>query len=145
LYHNDRTVLMFIYLDNYEEITQNMDDARKSQLNSEITSVLNHWSHQFGLYLKRPSHDRFLAIGNNKHLNEIEEEKFVILDYVRELHGEKNNPVTLSIGVGYGEIDLHTLGELAQSSLDLALGRGGDQVTIKDEEGKVRFYGEKTT
>ncbi|HLR53002.1 MAG TPA: DHH family phosphoesterase [Candidatus Avamphibacillus sp.] len=144
LYHNDRTVLMFIYLDNYEEITQNMDDARKSQLNSEITSVLNHWSHQFGLYLKRTSQDRFLAIGNNKLLNEIEEEKFAILDYVRELHGEKNNPVTLSIGVGYGEVDLPTLGELAQSSLDLALGRGGDQVTIKDEEGKVRFYGGKT-
>src|SRR5699024_11334112 len=83
LYHNDRTVLMFIYLDNYEEITQNMDDARKSQLNSEITSVLNHWSHQFGLYLKRTSQDRFLAIGNNKLLNEIDEEKFAILDYVR--------------------------------------------------------------
>src|SRR5690625_703319 len=144
LYHNDRTVLMFIYLDNYEEITQNMDDARKSQLNSEITSVLNHWSHQFGLYLKRTSQDRFLASGNNKIHNQVEEKKFSILDYVRELHRGKSNPVTLSIGVGYGEVDLPVLGELAQSSLDLALGRGGDQVTIKDDEGRVRFYGGKT-
>src|SRR5699024_6343425 len=123
---------------------QNMDDARKSQLNSEITSVLNHWSHQFGIYLKRTSQDRFLAIGNNKLLNEIEEEKFAILDYVRELRGEKNNRVTLSIGVGYGVLDLATLGELGQSSLALALGRGGDQVTIKDDEGNVRFYGRTT-
>src|SRR5699024_7955140 len=61
-----------------------------------------------------------------------------------ELHGEKNNPVTLSMGEGYGEVDLRVLGELAQSSLDLALGRGGDQVTIKEDEGKVRFYGGKT-
>src|SRR5699024_8741374 len=80
-YQNDRTVLMIIYLDNYEEITQNMDDTLKSQLNSEVTSVLNNWSHEFGLYLKRTSQDRFLAIGNNRILNQIEEEKFAILDY----------------------------------------------------------------
>lgn len=143
-YQADRTVLMFIYLDNYEEITQNMDDTLKSQLNSEVTSILNNWSHQWGLYLKRTSQDRFLAIGNNKVLQQLEEDKFSILSYVRELHGEKSNPVTLSIGIGYGEVDLPVLGELAQSSLDLALGRGGDQVTIKDEDGKVRFYGGKT-
>src|SRR5699024_9124846 len=111
---------------------------------SEVTSVLNNWSHECGLYLKRTSQDRFLAIGNNKILNQLEEKKFAILDYVRELHGGKSNPVTLSIGVGRGAGDLHVLGELAQSSLDLALGRGGDQVTIKDDEGRVRFYGGKT-
>lgn len=144
LYQSDRTVLLIIYLDNYEEITQNMDDTLKSQLNSEVTSVLNNWSHECGLYLKRTSQDRFLAIGNNKILNQLEEKKFAILDYVRELHGGKSNPVTLSIGVGHGEVDLPVLGELAQSSLDLALGRGGDQVTIKDDEGRVRFYGGKT-
>src|SRR5699024_5243614 len=93
LYQNDRTVLLIIYLDNYEEITQNMDDTLKSQLNSEVTSVLNNWSHECGLYLKRTSQDRFLAIGNNKILNQLEEKKFAILDYVRELHGGKSNPV----------------------------------------------------
>src|SRR5699024_2755275 len=75
---------------------------------------------------------------------QLEEKKFAILDYVRELHGGKSNPVTLSIGVGHGEVDVPVLGELAQSSLDLALGRGGDQVTIKDDEGRVRCYGGKT-
>lgn len=144
IYKNDRTVLMIIYLDNYDEITQNMDDTLKSQLNSDVTSILNNWSQTFGLYLKRTSQDRFLAIGNNRILSELEEDKFSILNYVRELHGEKSNPVTLSIGVGYGEVGLPMIGELAQSSLDLALGRGGDQVTIKDEEGKVRFYGGRT-
>src|SRR5699024_2036749 len=104
----------------------------------------NNWAQECGIYLKRTSQDRFLAIGNNEILSELEKAKFAILDYVRQLHGEKNNPVTLSIGVGYGEVDLTMLGELAQYSLDLALGRGGDQVTIKDEEGRVRFYGGKT-
>src|SRR5699024_3497129 len=54
------------------------------------------------------------------------------------------SPLTLSIGIGFGNVLLPALGEIAQSSLDLALGRGGDQVAIKDNTGKVRFYGGKT-
>ncbi|WP_060678563.1 DHH family phosphoesterase [Virgibacillus halodenitrificans] len=144
LYYNDQTVLAIIFLDNYEEITQNMDDTTKSQLNSQVTSVLNEWSKSYGLYLKRTSQERFLAVGSKEILKKLEKVKFDILDEVRELNGEQNNPVTLSIGVGAGNVELPVLGQLAQSSLDLALGRGGDQVAIKDETGKVRFYGGKT-
>ncbi|MFD2627358.1 DHH family phosphoesterase [Oceanobacillus kapialis] len=144
LYHDDQTVLAFIFLDNYEEITQNMDDTSKSQLNSRVTEVLNKWSNSYGLYLKRTSQERFLAVGTKDILQQLEKVKFDILDEVREISGEQNNPITLSIGVGQGDVDLPTLGELAQSSLDLALGRGGDQVAIKDDSGKVRFYGGKT-
>ncbi|MBP1971031.1 c-di-AMP phosphodiesterase-like protein [Virgibacillus natechei] len=144
LYHNEKTVIAIIFLDNYEEITQNMDDKTKSQLNSQVTSLLNNWSTENGLYLKRTSQERFLAVGTKQILQNLEKVKFDILDQVREVNGEQNNPVTLSIGVGSGDAELTTLGELAQSSLDLALGRGGDQVAIKDEAGKVRFYGGKT-
>lgn len=146
LYEDEQTVIAIIYLDNYEEITQNMDDTVKSQLNSNVTSVLNHWSNEHGVYLKRTSQDRFLAICTQSILRDLEQTKFGILDTVRELDvaAEQKNPVTLSIGVGLGSTTLPTLGEIAQSSLDLALGRGGDQVTIKDDSGKVRFYGGKT-
>ncbi|CDQ37875.1 MULTISPECIES: DHH family phosphoesterase [Virgibacillus] len=144
LYHNEQTVISFIFLDNYEEITQNMDDTNKSHLNSQVTSVLNKWANHYGLYLKRTSQERFIAVGSKEILASLEKAKFEILDEVRELSGERNTPVTLSIGVGVGNVDIPTLGELAQSSLDLALGRGGDQVAIKDESGKVRFYGGKT-
>ena len=146
LYDEEQAIIAIIYLDNYEEITRNMDDTLKSQLNSEVTSVLNNWSRQYGLYLKRTSQDRFIAVGTHKLLDELEKSKFSILDDVRKIDGEheQKNPVTLSIGVGLGTVPLPTLGELAQSSLDLALGRGGDQVVIKDESGKVRFYGGKT-
>ncbi|WP_106495713.1 DHH family phosphoesterase [Lentibacillus sp. Marseille-P4043] len=144
LYQNEQTVLAIIFLDNYEEITQNMDDTFKSQLNSKVTSVLNNWSHAYGIYLKRTSQERFIAVGTKEILQKLEKTKFDILDEVRELNTEQNIPVTISIGVGYGNMGLPTLGELAQSSLDLALGRGGDQVAIKDDSGKVRFYGGKT-
>ncbi|WP_186576882.1 DHH family phosphoesterase [Aquibacillus kalidii] len=144
LYHNEQTVLGIIFLDNYEEITQAMDDTAKSQINSRVTSILNEWSTQFGIYLKRTSQERFLAVMNQQILEQLEKSKFEILDEVRELISDKNVPLTLSIGIGLGGVSLPILGELAQSSLDLALGRGGDQVVIKEEAGKVRFYGGKT-
>lgn len=145
LYHNEQTVLGIIFLDNYEEITQAMDDTAKSQVNSRVTSILNEWSTHYGIYLKRISQDRFLAILNQQILSQLEKSKFEILDEVRELISDnKNIPLTLSIGIGLGGVALPSLGELAQSSLDLALGRGGDQVVIKEDAGKVRFYGGKT-
>lgn len=145
-YYNDQTVIAIIYLDNYDEISQNMEDALKSQLNSTVTSVLNQWAHDCGFYLKRTSQDRFLAVGTQSILHKLETSKFDILDKIRELDVglEQKNPITLSIGIGVGDVSLPTLGELAQSSLDLALGRGGDQVVIKDDSGKVKFFGGKT-
>ncbi|WP_339217686.1 DHH family phosphoesterase [Ornithinibacillus sp. FSL M8-0202] len=144
LYQNEQTVLFIIFLDNYDEITQNMDDTIKSQLNSEVTAFLNQWSQDNGLYLKRTSQDRFLAVGTKEILQELEKTKFDILDEMHEFNSELDIPITLSIGVGVGNAPLPELGKLAQSSLDLALGRGGDQVAIKDDSGKVRFYGGKT-
>lgn len=146
IYNREQTILAIIFLDNYEEITQNMEDTLKSQLNSNVTSLLNNWSNEYGLYLKRTSQNRFIAIGTKGILSSLEDAKFDILDTVREIDVEleQRNSVTLSIGVGEGNIPLPALGEIAQSSLDLALGRGGDQVVIKDESGKVRFYGGKT-
>ncbi len=81
---------------------------------------------------------------NEKIFRDLETGKFSILDTVRETTGKENVPLTLSIGMGVGDHPLPELGELAQSSLDLALGRGGDQVAIKLPNGKVKFYGGKT-
>ncbi|MGM8215797.1 DHH family phosphoesterase [Bacillaceae bacterium W0354] len=143
-YEDEKTVLAVIFLDNYEEVTQAMDDTTRSHLNSEVTAMLNNWSNNYGIYLKRTSQERFLAVMNEEILTQLEKTKFEILDDVRELISDQNVPLTLSIGIGRGLIDLPQLGEVAQSSLDLALGRGGDQVVIKDENGKVKFFGGKT-
>ncbi|MGV2622955.1 UNVERIFIED_CONTAM: DHH family phosphoesterase [Halobacillus marinus] len=143
-YENEQTVLSVIFLDNYEEITQGMDDTAKSHINSQVTSILNKWAGDYGIYLKRTSQERFMAVLNQEILATLEKAKFEILDDVRELITDQNVPLTLSFGIGVGPVSLPELGELAQSSLDLALGRGGDQVAIKDDSGKVRFYGGKT-
>ncbi|WP_102335227.1 DHH family phosphoesterase [Salimicrobium jeotgali] len=143
-YRNEQSVLAVIFLDNYEEITQGMDDTSKSRINSQVTSILNKWAGEHGIYLKRTSQERFVAVMTKEILAGLEKTKFEILDEVRELITDQNMPLTLSFGIGVGPITLPEMGDLAQSSLDLALGRGGDQVAIKDETGKVRFYGGKT-
>lgn len=144
MYKDERTVISIIYLDNYEELTQGMDDQTKSSLNSLVTSILNKWATNNGVFLKRVSSERFIAVFSEHILQLLEKGKFTILDEVRETTSKQNVPLTLSIGVGTGYSSLPELGSQAQSSLDLALGRGGDQVAIKQPNGKVKFYGGKT-
>ena len=143
-YFDDRTVIAILFIDNYDEITQPMDDQMRGITNSTITSIINEWAAQYGIFAKRVSSDRFLAVLNESILTKLEQKKFSILDDIREKTLQKNLSLTLSIGVGAGTPSLTELGELAQSSLDLVLGRGGDQVAIKQPDGKLRFYGGKT-
>lgn len=143
-YFEDRTVLAILFVDNYDEITSMMDDQARSSTNSLVTSILNDWAKAHDIFLKRISSDRFMAVLNRSILENLEEKKFPILDDVREKTQQRNVSLTLSIGVGTGSASLTELGQLAQSSLDLVLGRGGDQVAVKNPDGKLRFYGGKT-
>ncbi|MFZ4454041.1 DHH family phosphoesterase [Salibacterium aidingense] len=144
LYREEQTVIGLIYLDNFDEVTQGMDDQIRSRLMSHVTSSLNEWAEEYQILLRSISSDRFIAVMNQKALQELEKTRFELLDQVREATGKEKVPITLSIGVGSGDSSLRELGNLAQSSLDLALGRGGDQVAIKQTNGKVRFYGGKS-
>ncbi|MFC5601676.1 DHH family phosphoesterase [Sporosarcina koreensis] len=144
LYHQDRTVLGVMLIDNYDELAQTMDDTTRSNLNSLVTSLVNQWALDNGIFVKRIASDRFLAVFNEAILSQLETAKFTILDDIREKTAKQNAGLTLSIGVGTGSAALTELGELAQSSLDLVLGRGGDQVAIKHKDGKLKFFGGKT-
>ncbi|MDN8999629.1 hypothetical protein Q0P46_13800, partial [Staphylococcus aureus] len=86
---------------------------------------------EYNIFFKRYSYDQFLAYINQKILADLEESKYDILSQLREKSVGYRAQLTLSIGVGEGTENLIVLGELSQSGLDLALGRGGDQVAIK--------------
>ncbi|RIN94564.1 hypothetical protein BU005_03340, partial [Mammaliicoccus sciuri] len=144
LYENEKPIIATIFLDNFDEITQNMNDSQRSEINSLITSVIDDWSSRYQLFIKRYSADQFIALLNKSILEDIETLKFNLLDDLRDKTRDIGHQLTLSIGIGEGSENLIELGELSQSSLDLALGRGGDQVAIKNSNGNVRFYGGKT-
>lgn len=143
-YDDQQPIIATLFLDNYDEITQNMNDTQRSEINSMVTRVISRWAQEHSVYFKRYSSDQFIAYLNRRILRELEETKFDILSQLREKSVGYRAQLTLSIGVGEGSENLIDLGELSQSGLDLALGRGGDQVAIKNMNGNVRFYGGKT-
>jgi c-di-AMP phosphodiesterase-like protein len=144
LYNDSKPIIATLFLDNYDEITQNMNDTQRSEINSMVTRVISRWASEYDIYFKRYSTDQFVAYLNQHILDEIEDANFDILSQLREKSVGYRAQLTLSIGVGEGSDSLIDLGELSQSGLDLALGRGGDQVAIKNQNGNVRFYGGKT-
>ena len=143
-FRDTRPIIFNLSLDNYEDVSDSLDDEVASRLDATIVITLTDWAKKNSIYLKRIDEDRFIGLLNVKDLKKIEKEKFQILDTIRNLKEVFDAPITLSIGVGMGTDFLPELGELAKSSLDLALGRGGDQVAMKDVDGTIRFYGGKT-
>lgn len=143
-YDNSHVMIGQIFLDNYDEISKAMSDKDISNLINFVANVLSDWAKEYGLFLKRVDEDHYVMIGYTGMLKKLEEHKFSILDKVRERTFKSNSPITLSMGIAYGEDDLNELTELSQSNLDLALGRGGDQVVVREADGQARFYGGKT-
>ena len=143
-FRDTRPIILNLSLDNYEDVYDSLDDEVASRLDATIVITLTDWAKKNSIYLKRIDEDRFIGLLNVKDLKKIEKDKFQILDTIRSLKEEFGAPITLSIGVGMGTDFLPELGELSKSSLDLALGRGGDQVAMKDVDGTIRFYGGKT-
>ncbi|TCI25986.1 MULTISPECIES: DHH family phosphoesterase [unclassified Exiguobacterium] len=143
-YSETQTVIGVLYLDNYDEMSTAVDEQVRSEINRRVTVLLNQWAQKYHIYMRRTAADRFFLVMNERTLSELETNRFSILDEVREATKEHKIPLTLSIGIGCGETTLTELGNLSQSSLDLGLGRGGDQVVVKRHNGKVRFFGGKT-
>ena len=143
-YLNERLFLGNIYLDNYVELTQGMSDSDVSNLHNYVTSELSNWADKFNLLLKVIDDDNYLLMGHEIDLHKLYERKFKILDTIRENTSKMNSPVTLSVGISYGQTDFIKLADTAQRNLDLALGRGGDQVVVRAEDEQARFFGGKT-
>lgn len=144
-YRNTRLVVGQIFLDNYDEVTKTMSDETISNVSNYITTALSDWAHTMGVFLKRVDEDHFFMLGYRQSLVRIENRKFKILDKIRKDTSKQNSPITLSIGIAYGGDDLNELSKQAQSNMDLALGRGGDQAVVREVNSRQpRFYGGKT-
>ncbi|GIO93517.1 DHH family phosphoesterase [Paenibacillus lactis] len=142
-YEDERLALGIIMMDNIDEASQGMDDQQRTALIAKVTSEITDWAREFNVYLRRLSSDRYLMMLNHRSLDLLENSRFVILDEVREMTADLKVPLTLSIGLAFGSDDITELGQLAQSSLDMALGRGGDQAAVKAGQ-RLSFYGGKS-
>lgn len=142
-YEEEKIAFGLLVLDNVDEATQGMDDQSRSLTMATVTTVLNDWAIRNQVYLRRTSSDRFFLLLNQKELMKLEQNRFDVLDEVKDATVHLKLPMTISIGVAGGAQGLMDLGQLAQTSLDIALGRGGDQVAVKAGD-RVSFYGGKS-
>ncbi len=142
-YDEERLAVGIVFLDNFDEASQGMDDQQRASMIARVATRITDWAKGYQIYVRRLSSERYLLLLNQKSLRELEQSRFVILDEIREMTADLKVPLTLSIGIGFGTKTISELGELAQSSLDMALGRGGDQAAVKAEQ-RLSFYGGKS-
>ena len=142
-FHESRTALLYIQLDNYDEIMQGQTEKEKSMLLLAVRERLDAWMNGLDGFMRSISDGEFVALLDRRALDHAIAEKFDILDQVRKIVNSKGLPVTLSIGLSLAaDQSFKVLGEEAEGKLDLALGRGGDQVAL-DISGKTQFFGGK--
>ncbi|WHH57554.1 DHH family phosphoesterase [Petroclostridium sp. X23] len=142
-YKDEKNIESIIMIDNYDEVMQNTDDGNRPQVLAEIDKRLTTWVSFTNGVIKKFERDKYIFIFEKKYLFKFEEKKFDILDSIREINIGNKIPVTLSIGIGLNGETILENDTYARAAIDIALGRGGDQVVIKDRD-VLKFYGGKT-
>ena len=145
IHADSRTTLMYVQIDNYNDVLQGLNDTEQNSLIFETNKAITDWVNHLEGFLRKVSDDLYIVVMEQRNLDTALEEKFDILDKVRNLQNPvRHLSVTLSIGVAVAESQtINQLGSKAYSMLEMALGRGGDQVAVL-QRGKTNFYGGKT-
>jgi c-di-AMP phosphodiesterase-like protein len=142
-YNDEKPTVGIIVVDNYDDLIQSMDDTKVAQMMAEMESRIKVWMGYTDGIIKKYERDRYLFIFQYRYLKEFVDKKFDLLDSIKDINVGNKMPVTLSIGFGVNGNSLQQNYKYADASLDIALGRGGDQVVIKNGE-DITFYGGKT-
>ncbi len=134
-YYDSRPYAVLIELDNLDDSRSDFRDSERTEIKSQIEAALDNWSESFDSVLKKISDDRYLVVTEKKNFTRMVEDRFSVLETVRnfEFKGKKTG-ATLSVGVSSGDT-IRKCEKGARKSLEMALGRGGDQVAIRTKDG----------
>ena len=139
-YKDSRSCVEIIMVDNYEENMQLIDSEEKAQIIAEIDKAIFEWTNESNGILIKTDRDRYVYIFEQRYLEEVKEDKFSILDKIKEINTGEKFQFTLSIAVSNeGDTDKDKY-KSAQVAMDLVLGRGGDQAVVRENE-IYRFFG----
>ena len=137
-YTASRPACLIIVIDSYDELFDDMKDSEQAKELEAINSLLEAYIGRSTGFLRKISNSRYIAVVEERDIQWMLQERFEILDQVRALH--PGGFTTLSIGVGHGGKNLQECHQMARESIDIALGRGGDQAAVKTVDG-FEFYG----
>ena len=132
-----------VYIDNYDEALEDVEEVRSSLLVALIERKINKYFNAYDGIVRKLEKDRFFVIMKEKALAQIRENKFDLLQDIKTVNIGNELPITLSISIGSGGVSYMDCMEYARSAMDLALARGGDQAVVKTKE-QITYYGGKT-
>ena len=139
---NSKFVVGLMYMDNYDEAMESVEEVRRSLLEALIDRKINQYINGFNGIVKKLEKDKFFFIIKKEDLDSAISVRFDILEDVKTVNIGNEMSITLSIGIGYGSENLARNYELARMAMDMALGRGGDQAVVKTED-DIRYFGGK--
>ena len=142
-YREKKPVVGLVVFDNREELLRDNMGGEGSRISGEVDAVLYRWaSEEMGGFLRRLSDNRYLFLTDESHVEEAKQRRFRVLDDVRAIKSGKNNmSATISVGLGRGSQDIAESERWARQALDMALGRGGDQVAVMQQGDTYEFFG----
>lgn len=140
---DERFVAGLIYIDNYEEALDSIDDIRRSLFVGLIDKRVNKYFTSGAAIVRKLEKDKYLAVFRYRYLEKLIADRFSILDEIKSVKIGNEMTITVSLGIGTGANDYAKNYEIAKAAMDLALGRGGDQAVIKDGE-KITYFGGKS-
>ena len=140
-YNDSQSCVAIVMIDNYEEIMQRISEDRKTQVIAEAEKRLYEWAGKKGGLIIKKDRDTFISLFEKKDLAEMEDDKFPILDEIKEI--EDKLQITLSMAFSDEGESNYEKYESAQEAMKVALGRGGDQAVVRSQ-GKYSFFGGKT-
>jgi len=142
-FDEQRSVVCTAIIDNYDEVLRETPNANHGSLLGDIERCVSLWVERGEGIYRKYERDKFLILFESGKFENLMNEKFGILNDVKEIDQQNKIPVTLSIGVGATDSELLENDRVSLVALDMALGRGGDQAVVKTDEGYV-FFGAKS-
>ena len=140
---DQKLVAGLIYIDNYEEALGSVEDVKKSLLTAPIERKINQFGANIDAVVKKLEKDKYFIAFQHKYLEGLQAGKFAILDEVKAVNIGNEMDMTISIGIGYNGETYNQNCDYSRMAMDMALGRGGDQVVVKDGN-KTLYYGGKS-
>ena len=140
---DEKMVVGLLYLDNYEEALEAVDEVRRSLLLALIDRKINKYMQNIDAIVKKLEKDKYIFIFKHQYLEQLKNTRFSLLEEVRSINIGNDIAVTLSMGLGVNEESYQGGYNYARVAIDLALGRGGDQAVVKEGE-KISYYGGKS-
>lgn len=140
-YEQDGVVAGLLQLDNYMEIQQYEDESTMATINMQLRQPLVEWAGRYGMFIRRLRSDRFLVILNEAIFEQVQEDRFNILNVIRKNAEDIDVSITLSMSFARGTDDFQLLDDMVNDLLELAQSRGGDQVAVKKYGESVKYFG----